>query len=79
MPLLDIARNGMRIESMVPLPPGTVLSLTVAQVNWDVRLYHLTAETRWLVEQEDRYQSGLSIFNIGDYDAWQEFYDLTTL
>ena len=77
--LLDIARNGMRIESKVPMPAGTVLSMTVAQVNWDVRLYHLTGETRWLVEQDDRYQSGISLFNIGDYKDWQEFYDLTTL
>jgi hypothetical protein len=77
--LLDIAPGGMRLESKVHLPAGTVLSMTVAQVNWDVRLYHLTGEVRWLVEQDDRYLSGISLFNIGDFDGWQEFYDLTTL
>ena len=54
-------------------------SMTVAQVDWDVRLYHLTGEVRWMTEQEDRYLSGISLFKIGDFDDWQEFYDLTTL
>lgn len=77
--LLDIAPHGLRFETKVPLPPRTVLSMTVAQVNWDVRLYHLTGEVRWKVDQEDRHHVGVSIFKLDDYDGWQDFYELTTL
>jgi len=77
--LLDIAPNGLRFETKVPMPSGTVLSMTIAQVNWDVRLYHLTGEVRWEEVQEDRHHAGVSLFKLGDYDAWQEFYELTTL
>jgi len=77
--LLDIAPNGLRFESKVPLPPGTVLSMTVAQVTWDVHLYHLTGEVRWEDVQEDRHHAGVSIFKLGDYDDWLEYYQLTTL
>ncbi len=77
--LLDIAPNGLRFETKASLPPGTVLSISVAQVNWDVRLYHLTGEVRWEEVQEDRHHVGVSVFKLGDYDAWQEFYQLTTL
>ena len=77
--MLDIARNGMRFESSTPIPQGAILSLTVAQVALDVRLYHLTGEVRWMSEHHDAYQIGLSIFNIEDYEDWQDFYDLTSM
>ena len=77
--LLDIARNGMRIETSLPVPIGSILSLTVAQVGFDVRLYHLTGEVRWMSEYEDSYQLGVSVFNIEDYEDWQDFYDLTAI
>ncbi len=77
--LLDIARNGMRVESNIAIPRGTVLSLTVAQVNWDVRLYHLTGDVRWSIDHDDSKQVGISIFNIGDYKEWQDYYELTTM
>lgn len=77
--LLDIARSGMRIETSVALPRGTVLSMTAVQVSWDVRLYHLTGEVRWASGHDDVKQIGVSIFNIGDYKDWQEYYDLTSL
>ncbi len=77
--LLDIARNGMRVETNLPVPVGSILSLTVAQVAWDVRLYHLTGEVRWMSEHHDSYQLGVSVFNIEDYEDWQDFYDLTAM
>jgi hypothetical protein len=77
--LVDIAPNGLRIESHMPIPAGTLLSLTVAQANWDIRLYHLTGEVRWTVEHEYRHQTGIVLFHLGDYDDWQDYYELTKL
>ncbi|MFT7246490.1 MAG: hypothetical protein ACI82A_003866 [Candidatus Azotimanducaceae bacterium] len=77
--LVDIAKVGMRIETNFALPRGTVLSLTAVQVNSDVRLYHLTGEVRWAIEHGNSRELGLSIFKVGDNEAWRELYELASL
>jgi len=77
--LVDIAPNGLRIESDMPIPAGTLLSLSVAQANWDIRLYHLTGEVRWTVEHQHRHQTGVVLFHLDDYEDWQDYYELTKL
>lgn len=72
--LVDIARQGMRLETNTPVPPGTIISMTVAQTGTGVTLYNLTCEVRWAGTHSEAYHLGISIFNIEEYEKWQEFY-----
>lgn len=72
--LVDIARQGMRVESNTPVPAGSIISMTVAQTGTGVTLYNLTCEVRWFAAHSESYHLGISIFNIEEYEKWQEFY-----
>jgi hypothetical protein len=72
--LLDIASNGMRIESNVPVPAGTILSITVAKFGAETALYNLTGEVRWLSEHAEAFHVGISIFSIEDHREWSSFF-----
>ena len=72
--MLDMARNGIRVETRTPIPPGSIVSMTVAQVGTAVTLYNLTGEVRWLTENAESNHLGISIFNIEDHQEWQDFY-----
>jgi hypothetical protein len=76
--MMDMARNGMRLETKLPIPPGTILSMTVAQTGSSITLYHLTGEVRWLSEGSDSNNIGISIFNIEDFRSWEDFYETST-
>lgn len=72
--LLDIAQNGMRIETNVSVPAGSILSITVAKFTSDTELYNLTGEVRWTSEHAEAFHVGISIFSIEDYKEWGEFF-----
>lgn len=72
--LIDIARQGMRVETNIAVPAGTIISMTVAQTGSGVTLYNLTCEVRWSGRHSAAYHLGISIFNIEEYEKWQEFY-----
>ena len=77
--MMDMARNGMRMESNIAVPAGSILSMTVAQTGQMVTLYHLTGEVRWVASSEESNQLGISIFNIEDFGRWEEFFAMTQI
>ena len=74
--MMDMARTGMRIETTTPIPSGSILSMTVAHTGSTVTLYHLTGEVRWVTSTAESNHLGISIFNIEDFDLWQEFFSM---
>ena len=72
--MMDMARNGMRMESNIAVPAGSILSMTVAQTGQMVTLYHLTGEVGWVSTAEKTNQLGISIFNIEDFGRWEELF-----
>jgi hypothetical protein len=72
--MMDLARNGMRLQTNVPIPTGSILSMTVANTGDTVALYHLTGEVRWITTAAETNQLGLSIFNIEDFELWEKFF-----
>ena len=72
--MMDMVRNGMRLQTNVPIPTGSIVAMTVANTGATVSLYHLTGEVRWVTSAAETNQLGLSIFNIEDFDQWQQFF-----
>lgn len=73
--MLDLARNGMRLETTSPVPQGSVITMTVAQSSTGVTFYKLTGEVRWCTQiSDDTSHLGIAIFNIEDFRKWQDFY-----
>lgn len=72
--LVDIARQGMRVETATPVPEGSIISMTVAQTGTNVTMYNLTGEVRWSAQHSAAHHLGVSIFNIEEYQKWEEFY-----
>jgi hypothetical protein len=69
--MMDMASNGMRLESDVAIPAGSILTMTVVSGS-PVTLYHLTGEVRWIAQTNEVNQIGISIFNMEDYLLWQK-------
>jgi hypothetical protein len=76
--MMDMARNGVRLEATLAVPAGSILSMTVAQTGTAVSLYHLTGEIRWQSTTPNASHLGISIFDIEDYQKWQDFYALSS-
>ncbi len=72
--MMDMAKSGMRLESDVAVPAGSIITMTVVAED-PRRLYHLTGEIRWLSIAEEINQMGISIFNIEDYDRWRRRFE----
>ncbi len=73
--MLDLARNGMRLETTLAVPQGSVITMTVAQSGTGVTFYKLTGEVRWCTQiSGDTNHLGIAIFNIEDFRKWQDFY-----
>ena len=77
--MMDMARNGMRLETASAVPSGSILSMTVAQTGTVVTLYHLTGEVRWASSTAESHHLGVSIFNIEDFRQWEEFFHMSSL
>lgn len=72
--LLDIAANGMRIETNLSIPAGSILSITVAKFGAETELYDLTGEVRWSSEHAEAFHVGISVFSIEDHKEWSNFF-----
>ena len=72
--LLDMAPTGIRIETDVELPPGSIITMTVIQIGDGVTRYHLTGEARWARPSGNVTHLGVAIYEIEDNERWQEFY-----
>ncbi len=75
--MMDMAKNGMRLESKKPIPVGSIVSLTVAHSGTPpgtpISFSHLTGEVRWVshaIAAEETNHIGIVIFNIEDYEKW---------
>jgi hypothetical protein len=71
--MMDMASNGMRLESEVAIPAGSIVTMTVVSGS-PVTLYHLTGEVRWISHTNEINQIGISIFNMEDYQLWQKHF-----
>jgi hypothetical protein len=71
--MMDMARNGMRLESDVAVPAGSIVTMTVVSDS-PVTLYHLTGEVRWISHSNEVNQIGISIFDMEDYVLWQKHF-----
>jgi hypothetical protein len=71
--MMDMASNGMRLESEVAIPAGSIVTMTVVS-GFPVTLYHLTGEVRWISHTNEINQIGISIFNMEDYLLWQKHF-----
>jgi hypothetical protein len=71
--MMDMARNGMRLESDVAVPAGSIVTMTVVSDS-PVTLYHLTGEVRWISQTNEINQIGISIFDMEDYVLWQQHF-----
>ena len=71
--MMDMARNGMRLESDVAVPAGSIVTMTVVSDS-PVTLFHLTGEVRWVSQTNEINQIGLSIFDMEDYLLWQKHF-----
>jgi len=72
--IIDIARQGMRIETSIPVPEGSIIGMTVAHGGTGITLYNPTCEVRWSAKHSAAYHLGISIFNIEEYEKWEQFY-----
>lgn len=71
--MVDMASNGMRLESDIAIPAGSIVTMTVVAGAPD-SLYHLTGEVRWVSHTKEINHMGLSIFNIEDYEKWRKHF-----
>jgi len=71
--MMDMASNGMRLESNVAIPVGSILTMTVVSGS-PVTLYHLTGEVRWVSHSNEVNQLGISIFKMEDYLLWRKHF-----
>lgn len=69
--MIDMGRNGMRLESKVAIPASSIVSMTVAHSGTPVSLYHLTGEIRWVSQTAETNHMGVLIFNFEDYQKWE--------
>ena len=69
--MIDMGRNGMRLESKVAIPASSIVSMTVAHSGSPINLYHLTGEIRWVSKSADTNHMGVLIFNFEDYQKWE--------
>ena len=76
--MMDMASNGMRLESDVAVPAGSIVTMTVVSDS-PVTLYHLTGEVRWISHSNEINQIGISIFDMEDYDLWQKHFGASFL
>jgi hypothetical protein len=72
--MMDMGKNGMRLESKDAIPAGTIVTMTVAQTGTPLRLFHLTGEVRWISEAHETSHMGMAIFNIEDYEDWRNYF-----
>ena len=72
--MMDMARNGMRLESKKPIPVGSIVSLTVAHTGTPVTFSHLTGEVRWISHSEETNHIGIVIFKFEDYEKWRDHF-----
>lgn len=72
--MMDMARNGMRLEANIVVPVNSIVTMTVAPGN-PVTLYHLTGEVRWTSQTDENSQIGLSIYHIEDYEKWLQHFE----
>ena len=75
--MMDMGKNGMRLESKDAIPTGTIVTMTVAQTGSPLRLFHLTGEVRWISEAHETNHMGMAIFNIEDYEDWRNYFSST--
>ena len=75
--MMDVGKNGMRLESKDAIPAGTIVTMTVAQTGSPLRLFHLTGEVRWVSEAHETNHMGMAIFNIEDYEDWRDYFSST--
>jgi hypothetical protein len=71
--MMDMARNGMRLESDVAIPAGSIVTMTVVSDS-PITLFHLTGEVRWVSQTNEINQIGISIFDMEDYVLWQKHF-----
>ena len=71
--MMDMASNGMRLESEVAIPAGSIVTMTVVSSS-PVTLFHLTGEVRWISHTNEINQLGISIFDMEDYLLWQKHF-----
>jgi hypothetical protein len=72
--MMDMGKNGMRLESKLPIPAGTIVTMTVAHTGTPLKLFHLTGEVRWVSESHETNHMGMAIFDIEDYATWREYF-----
>ncbi len=72
--MMDMASNGMRLESEFAIPEGSIVTMTVVSGS-PITLYHLTGEVRWVSHTKKINQTGISIFNIEDYKMWRKRFE----
>ena len=75
--MMDMARNGMRLESKMEIPVGSIVSMTVAHHGTPVTFSHLTGEVRWVSHTTETNHIGVVIFNIEDYKKWRDHFSST--
>jgi hypothetical protein len=75
--MMDVGKNGMRLESKDAIPAGTIVTMTVAQTGTPLRLFHLTGEVRWVSEAHETNHMGMAIFNIEDDEDWRDYFSST--
>jgi len=72
--MMDMGKNGMRLESKMAIPAGTIVTMTVAHTGTPLKLFHLTGEVRWVSEAHETNHMGMAIFNIEDYEIWRDYF-----
>lgn len=75
--MMDMAKNGMRLESKTEVPVGTIVSMTVAHNETPITFSHLTGEVRWVSHAAETNHIGVVIFNIEDYQKWRDYFSST--
>jgi PilZ domain len=75
--MMDMARNGMRLESKIAIPVGSIVSMTVAHTGTPITYSHLTGEVRWVSHTAETNHIGIVIFNIEDYEKWRDHFSST--
>jgi len=72
--VLDTAKSGMRVETHLEVPAGSILAMTVVSTGQQMSPYHLTGEVRWHNELAESHHVGVSIFSVESYKRWQDFH-----
>ncbi len=75
--MMDMTRNGMRMESKMAIPVGSIISMTVAHTGTPLTFSHLTGEVHWISHAEETNHIGIVIFKIEDYEKWRSHFSPT--